>query len=86
MKRLRGPLFGGPGLIHGWETFSMENHIENFIATGAAYITFVSFSYNLRFKIWFNDDIVINLHSFILYFNIKNAVSNETCGINSREF
>jgi len=51
MKRLRGPLFGGPGLIHGWETISMENHIENFIATGAAYITFVAFSYNLRFKI-----------------------------------
>jgi len=29
----------------------MEGHIENFITTGAAYITFVYFSYNLRFKI-----------------------------------
>ena len=37
-------------LEQGWADISTVGHIENFIATGAAYLTFVYFCYNLRFK------------------------------------
>jgi len=34
----------------GEKTFSVQGHIENFIGTKGRCITFVYFSYNLRFK------------------------------------
>jgi len=48
-------------------TFSTEGHIENFIATWAAYITFVYFSKNL--KIWFSDNNIITLYCFISHWH-----------------
>jgi len=51
----------------GGLTFSTEGHIVNLLLPVRIYCICLYFSYDLRFKIWFEDNIIKILRCFILY-------------------
>jgi len=67
----------------GGQTFSMEGHIENFIAVGGLHMYFVCLNYNFqRTKIWINDNnhvfCQLNLHTIWPQCSIKINETNVT--------
>jgi len=52
--------------------------LKSLLLPVAAYVALVYFSYNLRFKIWINDNIVLTLYCFISHWHCSTHRWNKT--------
>ena len=57
--------------------FPRRATLKTFLLPRAAYLTFTYFCYNLRFKLWINDNIIITLYCFISHWHCSTHRRNK---------